>query len=167
MIPYSQRLPRLEVVTALNKEPMGDQEVAAVAAVELHQLPADRGHPSKVAMARVVTTVREMRIRAVVAVELLLPELSLLGQMPPTVGTASRRQLVDQALREAVVVAVELICEPTPEVLEQEEVEVAEVLVQLAEPQLVAPLILVAVVAAAASPQLVVSGMEQQAAPAL
>ena len=153
------------MVTALNKELVADQEVAAVAAVEFQRLPADRGHPSQVAMAQGVSLARLTMALAVAVVELLLPELPLLEQMPPTAGTVSRRQLVDQALREVVVVAVELICEPTPEVLEQEEVEVAEVLVQLAATQLVAPLILVVVVAAAASPRVVLSGMEETAAP--
>lgn len=90
-------------------------------------------------MVQLVTTVREMLIRAVAVVELLLPELPQLEQMPPTAGTASRRQLVEQALREVVAVVVVLMPELTPEALEQGEVEVAEVLVQLAAPQLVAP----------------------------
>lgn len=138
-IPYLQPLHQPEEVVVVKITPTADQVAAAAVAVVLASRLADRAHLCRAAMVQLVTTVREMLIRAVAVVELLLPELPLLEQMRPTAGTASRRQLVDQALREVVAVVVVLMPEVTPEALEQGEVEVAEVLVQLAATQLVAP----------------------------
>lgn len=137
--PYLQQLHQPEEVVVVKITPTADQVAAAAVAVVLASRLADRAHLCRAAMVQLVTTVREMLIRAVAVVELLLPELPQLEQMPPTAGTASRRQLVEQALREVVAVVVVLMPELTPEALEQGEVEVAEVLVQLAATQLVAP----------------------------
>jgi hypothetical protein len=137
--PYLQQLHQPGEVVVVKMDSTADRVAAAAVAVVLASRLADLAHLCRAAMVQLVTTVREMLILAVAVVELLLPELPLLEQMPPTAGTASRRQLVDQVLREVAVVVVVSISELTPEVLEQEEVEVAEVLVQLAATQLVAP----------------------------
>lgn len=145
-IPYLQPLhPPGEVVVVKMQPTVYRVAAVVVVAAAHHQQPGGLVRHCKAVMAQRVSLARVAMALAVAVVELLLPELPLLEQMPPTAGMESRRQLVDQALREVVAVVVVLMSELTPEALEQGEVEVAEVLVQLAAPQLLAPLILVVV----------------------
>lgn len=137
---YLQQLHPPGEVVVVKMQPTVYRVAAVVVVVAAHhQQPGGLVRHCKAVMAQRVSLARVAMVLAVAVVELLLPELPLLEQMPPTAGMESRRQLVDQALREVVAVVVVLMPEVTPEALEQGEMEVAEVLVQLAATQLVAP----------------------------